>query len=343
MNFSPSLYHQALMNDIEPELSWRGQPVDEWQAKLRGRLALLLGFDPPDDALRVPLNVRTQWRREQEPGVIEKIVFTSEECVDVPCYVCLPKNTAPPYTWFICLQGHTSGMHHSIAVSREDETVPMTVAGDRDFGLDCMRRGIAALCLEQRSFGERGEKIQPQAIDNMCHQAAMNALLLGRTLLGERVFDVDRAIDYLQTREDCDPERIGVLGNSGGGTTSLYAGALLPRLRFIMPSCCFSTFRASIQSQFHCSCNYVPGLLKLMDMGDIAGLIAPKPLMLVSGDEDEIFPIEPARREFERTRALYAAAGAPNACDHLVCRGGHRFYADAAWNLFFAKYGKATI
>jgi hypothetical protein len=106
-----------------------------------------------------------------------------------------------------------------------------------------------------------------------------------------------------------------------------------------MPSCCFSTFQASIQSQTHCVCNYVPGLLKLLDMGDLAGLVAPKPLILVSGDEDGIFPIEPARSEFERTRAIYTAVDAPDACDHLLCSGGHRFFADAAWSLFAEKYG----
>lgn len=327
------------MRGLEPELSWRGQPVAAWQTALRGRLAEALGFAPPSAVERVPLNVRTLWRREHELGVIEKIVFTSEEFVDVPAYICLPKNAAPPYTWFICLQGHTTGMHLSIAVTRDNETMPMPVEGDRDFGLGCMRRGIAALCIEQRSMGERVETMQTQGIDYLCHQAAMNALLIGHTLIGERVFDVDRAIDYLLTRGDCDPKRIGVMGNSGGGTVSLYAGALLPRLRFVMPSCCFSTFQSSIQSQFHCVCNYVPGLLTQADMGDIAGLVAPTPLILVSGDEDGIFPIEPARREFVRTQAVYAAVGAATACDHLIGQGGHRFYADAAWGLFLEKYG----
>ncbi len=336
MNFAPSLYHQRLMRELVPSMSWRGQEVASWQCELRAKLTELLGLEL-HKAARVPLNVRSLWRRESPHGTIEKVVFTSEKDVDVPAYVCLPAKVAPPYTWFICLQGHTSGMHHSIHVTREETPQTVPVEGDRDFGLGCMRRGIAALCIEQRSFGERGETIQPQQLDYLCHQASMNALLLGRTLLGERVFDIDRAIDYLAERGDGDMTRVGVMGNSGGGTTSLFAGALLPRLRYVMPSCCFSTFQASIQSQFHCVCNYVPGLLKVADMGDIAGLIAPKPLIVVSGDEDGIFPIIPARAEFERTRRIYAAAGAEGECHHLICHGGHRFYADAAWSLFRAR------
>ncbi len=99
------------------------------------------------------LNVRTLWQRNHELGTIEKLVFTSEVGADVPAYLCLPRHGKPPYPVFICLQGHTTGMHHSIGVMRDDESVPMgEVPGDRDFGLGCMRRGVAALCIEQRSF-----------------------------------------------------------------------------------------------------------------------------------------------------------------------------------------------
>ncbi len=256
--FAPSLYHQQLMQSLQPTLSFAGGDVVAWQQQLRGRVAVLLGLDL-QHGRRVPLGVRTLWQREHEFGTIEKLVFTSEPAVDVPAYLCLPAAAEPPYRCFICLQGHTTGMHNSIGVDREDESMPIAVEGDRDFGIGCIRRGMAALCLEERSFGERRESIQPQHLDYLCHQAAMNALLLGRTLLGERVFDVDRAIDYLAARGDMAMARVGVMGNSGGGTTSLFAAALLPRVHYAVPSCCFSTFQASIQSMFHCVCNYVPG------------------------------------------------------------------------------------
>lgn len=93
---------------------------------------------------------------------------------------------APPYTTMICVQGHSSGMHNSIGVDREDETRPLEIQGDRDFGIQCMSRGIAALCLEQRSFGERREQKQATLFPGMCHEAAVHALMLGRTLIGDR-------------------------------------------------------------------------------------------------------------------------------------------------------------
>ena len=117
---------------------------------------------------RCPLRPRLLWKREHRLGIIEKIAYTPEPYSDVVAYVCLPKSAEPPYPFMICLQGHTTGMHNSIAVQREDETKLLKVEGDRDFGLECMRRGIAALCIEQRSFGERREQKQERVSTQGC-------------------------------------------------------------------------------------------------------------------------------------------------------------------------------
>lgn len=231
----------------------------------------------------------------------------------------------------ICLQGHSTGMHVSIGVQRDDETQPFDSPGDRDFALGCMARGIAALCIEQRSFGERREQMQQKVSPHGCHDAAMQALLVGKTLISERVYDVDRGIDYLATRGDADMRRIGVMGNSGGGTITIYAAALLPRLAFAMPSCAFCTFRDSIGSIYHCADNYVPGILTVADMGDVLGLFAPRPAVVVAGRDDDIFPLGSVQTAFAQLHRIYAAAGAADACRLVIGAGGHRFYADDAW------------
>lgn len=325
---SPSEHHRYLMDRTVPALAYDGGDVGAWQRRLRRALAKAVG-DLPED--RVPLRPRTLWKREHPLGTIEKVVFTSEPHCDVPAYVCLPRDAKPPYTAMVCLQGHSTGMHNSIAVQRDDNSLPHEVAGDRDFALGCMQRGIAALCIEQRSFGERRERRQVQVSSHGCHDATMQALLLGRTLIGERVYDVDRGIDYLLARGDIDPRRIGAMGNSGGGTITLFASALLPRIAFAMPSCYFCTFRDSIMSIYHCADNYVPGLLKIAEMADIAGLFAPKPMVVVAGKQDTIFPIGATRKAFRALRRIYAAAGAEDRCHLVVGPEGHRFYADLAW------------
>lgn len=331
-HFSPSENHRYLMDRITPALAYDGGDVRQWQARLRPRLRELLGEIPVE---KVPLEVHSLWQRDHPLGTIEKIVFTSEPSCDVPAYVCIPKGVPRPLTFMICLQGHSTGMHLSIGVDQENELTPIEVEGDQDFALECMRRGIAALCLEQRSFGERGERLQ-EMIDrfNTCHDAAMQALMLGRTLVGERVFDVDRGIDYLSWRGDAAMDRIGVMGNSGGGTVTMFAVALSPRIAYAMVSCSFCTFRASIMSIYHCADNYIPHLYQYADMADILGLFAPRPVVIVAGKEDFIFPIEGTRSAFSDLQKIYQSLEAEGHCHLVVGDGGHRFYAEAAWPVF---------
>ena len=69
-------------------------------------------------------------------------------------------------------------------------------------------------------------------------------------------------------------------------------------------------------------------------MGDLAGLIAPRPLIVVNGKEDGIFPLSSALEQAEIARTLYAAAGAPDRFRHVVGPEGHRFYAAQGWPVF---------
>lgn len=333
---NPSDVHFDLLDRTPRLYEWDGEDVPAWQARLRPRLAEILGMHRMPIE-RPPLNVRSLWTREHELGSIEKIVFTAEPHADVPAYLCLPKSAEPPYTPTICLQGHSTGMHNSIAVDFDDETQPIEVAGDRDFGLGAMRRGVAALCIEQRYFGERAER----GIENSpgCYGAG-RAFALGRTAIGERVYDVDRAIDVLAARDDMDMSKLGVMGNSGGGTISVFAAAMLDRLRIAMPSCYFCTFRDSIMSLHHCICNFVPHIMETAEMADVLGLFAPRPVVVVAGKDDDIFPIDAVRSEFERLKAIYAAAGAEDRCHLLVGPEGHRFYADLAWPVALEELGR---
>jgi hypothetical protein len=330
INHDPEQLHRQLMKDLPQELGYTGGDVLSWQKTLKAKVWELLGMDQMPSA-RPELNVESLWKRDIPEGSIEKIIFTSERDYQVPAYLCLP--VKPQFSshegkqpFFICLQGHSTGMHNSIAVAASDEITPIEVEGDRDFALECLRRGIPALCLEQRAFGECSDPTRPG-----CLNSVERALMLGRTLLGERVFDVDRAVDYLLTRPDTDPDRIGIMGNSGGGTVSLFAGALLSRITHVMPSCAFSTFRDSIMSIPHCSCNFVPHLLRYCEISDIAGLCAPRPLVIVSGKEDDIFPIEGAIRSFKVVKSIYKELGEEDRCCHITGKGGHRFYAEDSW------------
>lgn len=332
MNLSPSDVHQQLMKQATPELRYDGGDVKVWRRKLKRKVKAALGWDAmPKD--RCPLKPKTLWTRKHELGTITKIAFTSEPKAEVTAYLCIPKDAQSPYATMIGLQGHNSGMHHAIGVEREDETKAMPVEGDRDFGIQCMRHGMAALCIEQRAFGERREQKVATSKRPTCHETAMHALMLGRTLIGERVYDVDRGLDYLASRGDIDMKRVGIMGNSGGGTVSLFSAAVLPRLMLAAPGSYFCGFAESIMSIHHCSCNFLPGLFNVADMGDILGLFAPKPVIVVNGKEDDIFPMNATRREFRQLQKIYDAHGAKKHCHLVVGDEGHRYYGDQAWPL----------
>ncbi|MEX0774762.1 MAG: alpha/beta hydrolase family protein [Phycisphaeraceae bacterium] len=335
-DYSPSLVHLPWMDEHPPALSYQDGDVKAWQAKVRRTVVAALGLKNMP-ARKCALDARTLWRSEVEHGVIEKLVFTAELGAEVPAYLCLPRKGKAPYPVFICLQGHSTGMHNSIGVTAEDESLPKQIEGDRDFALGCMERGIAALCIEQRAFGERREQHIGSEVGRhlTCYQATVNALIIGRTLIGERVYDVDRAIDLLAERQRSeklfDLSRLGVMGNSGGGTVTLFAAGVLPRLRYAMPSCYFCTFRDSLVAINHCVCNTVPGLRRHVEMADVLGLFAPRPVVVVAGKTDPIFPLAGVKRGFKQLQAIYAAAGAADKCKLVIGSQGHRFYAAPAW------------
>lgn len=303
------------------------RPFASWHENARKELIRLLKLEEVLTAPRIALNPRRLWVKNFPEGRIEKIVLASEEQMDMPVYFCVPKGKGP-FKFFICLQGHSSGMHNSIGVEKNDENVRKEIEKDRDFALQFLKRGYGVLCIEQRALGERNGD---NKLKHGCLRSSMHHLMLGRTLIGMRVFDVDRGIDYLQSRGEVEKGFMGVMGNSGGGTAALYSGAVLPRITHVMPSGCFCTFAGSIIYKRHCNCNYIPDILKFGDMAEIAGLCAPKHLVIVNGEKDHIFPIAPAKSEFKRLKAIYRSAGVPDRCIMAVGREGHRFFAEEAF------------
>src|SRR5690606_1498519 len=115
---------------------------------------------------------------------------------------------------------------------------------------------------------------------NTCRHNAFYAQMLGKTLLGMRVWDAMRAIDVLQSLPGVAADRIGCIGISGGGTTTLFTSALDTRVKAAVIASYLNTFRESILAVRHCECNYVPGILRYAEMPDIACAIAPRALFV---------------------------------------------------------------
>lgn len=328
---APESVHARLLEQARPELAFtRAGDIGGWRAALQERLREVVGALPP----LVAPDTRTETTVSRDGFTETRFVFTAEPGAEVPCHLLVPDGATRPVPVVVCLQGHTAGMHVSLARSGAMDPRPTTVVGDRDFALQAAARGYAALVLEQRCFGERASQRSSDAATNGCHHASHVASLLGRTMIGERVWDVSRALDALESFPEVDTERVACLGNSGGGTIAWYAACLDPRIGAVMPSCSICTYRASIGTVDHCCDNYLPGALRYFDMPDLAGLIAPRPLVVVAGRDDPLFPLAGVREAFATIEAIYAASNAPDKCVLVVGDGGHRFYANQAWTEF---------
>jgi len=150
-------------------------------------------------------------------------------------------------------------------------------------------------------------------------------------MIGWRVYDAMRALDYLLTRPEVDGSRVGCVGISGGGTTTLHAAGVDPRIAFAFVSGYFNTIRDSIFSISHCMDNYIPGILQYAEMWEIAGLIAPRPFFAESGTKDGIFPVAATRRAFEELQKIYRAFGAEDRLGLHIFRGEHAFNGKQGW------------
>lgn len=327
--FAPELCYFPLIQQAPRSLAFdTSRDYDTWRRDVRIKLRELLGATPE----RAPLDLRIQFTQEHEHYTETRFLFCTERNADVPCHLLVPKHGARPLPIVICIQGHTSGMHNSLGRTK-DASDAENMAADRDFAIQAIGQGYAALVLEQRCFGERIENRPPEVapFGPGCQHATMTALLLGRTMIGDRVWDLSRAIDLLAEFPEIDSSRIVCLGESGGGTVTYYASCLDERISLAVAACCVCTFEESIGAIDHCVDNYIPGILRYFDMGDIACLMAPRPLVVVAGRDDSIFPFSGVQGAFATIESIYAAAGAPDRCRLVVGEGGHRFYASQTW------------
>ena len=331
------LLHDALL-DRKPLLRFdENADYETWRGQVREKYIELLGIDEiAQNACDIKVTVEEVVKKDGYTRT--RYVFESERGCYVPCYLLVPDTGKEKYPVLICLQGHTAGFHISIGEAKYpgDEEYLETST----FALDGVKNGYAALCIEQRGMGERQtaypHRGRVEGAGCPCYFTALTALLLHRTLLGERVWDVSKAIDSLSHFDNLDLEDITCIGNSGGGTATYYAACYDERIKFAVPSCSICSFKESIAYTWHCTCNYVPGIAKYVDMGELATLIAPRKLMLVNGKIDPIFHIEGTREVYDVIEKIYKKAGAEGNCELLETEREHYFCKD----LIFDKIGR---
>lgn len=294
-----------------------------WQAELRGKVVELLGLA----GRTAPASVAAEKLQavQREGYVEEKYLVDAGEGVAVPAYLLVP-DREPPYRPVLVFHGHNPSVQWVLGNYPNAEERESRLKADNNYAQALAQAGYLVCAMEQRGFGERQtEDGRGSVHENSCRHLAFAYQMAGRNLVGERCWDGMCAIAFLQGRPDVVPGVLGCTGNSGGGTTALWLSAIDERITASVPACYLCSFRESIYSLHHCECNYVPGILEWAEMGDLAALIAPRPLRAIAGERDDLFPIAGVREQFAVAARAYELLGVGERCSLAVHPGPHGY------------------
>jgi hypothetical protein len=343
--FDAIKHYKSLYQSVHREFEFRAKSKEEfvdWQSKFRPRLREILGLTnmeadlpkhQPTAEMRTSTDMGTYIREEWHLWV--------EPTVPLPFYFLHPKEQSDaPRPLVLTPHGHNHPYIY-VGISQSEDERKSIEEGQRDIAVQAVNEGYMVIAATTRGFGDTRTKSDAENNRvSSCRIELMHGLLVGRTPIGERVWDISRLIDWATSRDDVDAKRIAITGNSGGGTISVFAPACDTRISVAVPSCYFCTFEGSIGSIHHCDCNYVPGIMRLGEMYDVAGLIAPRPFKAIAGKDDTIFPIEHVKYAFERLKKIYTVAGVPDNCQLYIGEYGHRYYKDGAWGFIRQHFEK---
>lgn len=307
--------------------------VIKWQQAFLPHLKQAIGLDKMEGQLAGYIPRAEKKETEERNGfVLEKWIIWTEPDIPLPIVVLIPKNKTGKIPLVITTHGHGKNAEQYDGIYPRVVDTISSAQPELSICVQAVNEGYIAIAPTMRAFGStRTEYDKNNGNSFSCHDQLMHDLLVGRTPIGDRVWDMSKILDWAIRYLPVDTKRIAITGNSGGGTASLFAAACDPRITVAVPSSSFCTFAGSIGVIAHCDCNYIPGILGLGEMSDIAGLITPRPLCLINGKEDPIFPIGETRKAFAHLKSIYSAAAAADDVELYEGSGGHKFYKEGAW------------
>lgn len=311
------------------------EDFEAWQIATRVRLFDLLGLSIMD---RVSIEARELDRVKIAGGIVRThAMLQVERDVWMPFYLLEPQSpkldARGRKCCYICPHGHQGAGAASVAgvtgVPAVDDAVRKF---NYDYGLRLARMGYVTVCPDARGWGYRRDwkgqgDDENSFLRGTCLNQARMAEPLGLTVAGLNAWDNMRLIDYLEARGDIAMNDLGCFGFSGGGYMTLYLAALDPRVcKAFVSGYLYGVDDSLLHLNGNCSCNYTPGLWRLLDMGDIASLIAPRPLLAQSCEEDHLNGsrgLKNVDEQLKIVRDAYKLLGRRDALRHEVCPGGH--------------------
>ncbi|MCX6224936.1 MAG: acetylxylan esterase [Bacteroidia bacterium] len=264
-----------------------------WQTEVRTKMSELLNIDDLLAAGKnMPLNPNEILTENKGDHLVKEIEINSTANRRIRVIVTFPLLTNGPWPAVVCIHGH-GGKPYSVY---EKESPYIAFAAD----LAARNYVTIAPVVSQHEIYEQG-----------------------RTLMGERLWDAMRCVDYLESLISVDANRIGCAGLSLGGEMAMWLGAMDQRIKASV-SCGFLT-RMDQMEQGHCMCWKFPGLRELVDFSDIYSLIAPRPLLCQNGlkEPPTDFTVELARAALKDIQVIYTNYSKPENITLVAHPEGH--------------------
>jgi len=261
---------------------------------------------PSDD--QVDLAVETHGQIDRDNFTIEKITIQTLRDVRMGCNLYVPSGSGP-FPAVLCVHGHWKG-------AKQDPTVQARCIG-------LAKLGFIAMAVDALGAGERG--IHPELGEYHGEMTAATLWPSGRLLAGLQVIENMRCVDYLQSRRDVASEHIGITGTSGGGNQTLYAGALEPRFKAVVPVCSVGNYQAYLGAAC-CMCEMIPGALTYMEQWQVLGLSAPRALMVINATQDAVqFSIAEAIKSMRGAKVVFDQYDAGDRIRHVHVESRHDY------------------
>ena len=315
-NFSPWAQVQLELAATSPEeaVPVVAGAVPGWRARTRGRVTDLLGRFPRG----VPLRAEVTDREDMGEYTRERVVYDTEETMSVPAYLLIPHRRQRRGPAVIAVHGHGPGKDEIAGVGPEGP-------GPGSYAHQLARAGYVVLAPDLRCFGERADWAPDDHY--LCDANLVAAVAAGRNPLAANLYDLVCSIDLLEEHALVDPSRIGVVGFSYGATMALFLAAWDTRVRAAIVSGYFSSWRAAHRVPYNlCGSQVLFGMLGAIEHVDLGALVAPRALMVESGTDDLLFPVEAARAAVADLGSVYDAMRAPSGTlEHHVFEGEHRW------------------
>ncbi|HMV87244.1 MAG TPA: acetylxylan esterase [Blastocatellia bacterium] len=301
--------------------------------EVRQKLRACFGAFPE----RTPLNARITGKVERDAYTIEKLIYESRPGYQVTANLYIPKNKTGKLPAVLAPCGHT----------RNGKAEPKY----QEYARNLARQGYVVLMFDPPAQGERfeyadkpGEPVVQWGV--VSHIFAGNQMnLLGRNFALWEAWDGIRGLDYLLSRPEVDPKRVGLTGNSGGGTQTTWLNVLDDRFTMVAPNCFATRYLNNLENEEAQDTEQIlPGMLAAgCDMADFYIAQLPRPTHF-GGEQNDFFDVRGVRAVYDEVKRLYSIVGKGDAVEIFIGPETHGYNKGAreAMYKFFNRHAGVT-